>query len=675
MSFVMGPVILHAVLHKTSWYFLSKLVYCSLATFSSSTYTHTRRLSKQACISLLQRCVSMKQLKQIHCQILITSLHRSRDIIDDLLVFCTLSDFGDLNYAAKLFVTLEDEPSLFLYNLMIKAFAKKSFRDALLLFHEMRNRGISPDNFTYPIVLKSMAALRMASDIRKTHIVIIKSGFEFDSFTRNSLLDAYANVGHIEMSRILFDEMPIKDVISWNSMINAYVKCNMFKDAISLYHKMEREGVKPDEATVVSTLSACTALGNLELGERIHLLVKKQLRFSITLGNALLDMYTKCGPLDMARRFFDVMPCKNVISWTTMVSGYVKRGDLGEARQLFVQSPVRDVVLWTALINGYVQYNQFDEALVLFREMQLKGIKPDKFTVVSILTVCASLGALEQGRWIHGYIKDNRIRVDTVLGTALIDMYAKCGCIDKSLEIFSIVERRDAAIWTSIIYGLAMNGEIDKALELFSEMTRVGTTPDDITFVGVLSACSHGGLVDEGRKYFRAMKEMYHIEPKLEHYGCFIDLLGRAGLLVEAEGIIRNIPKGIIRDVLPLWGSLLGACRIHGNVEMGERLAKEILELQSGNSGIHTLIANIFAAADRWEDVNKVRREMKDLGIKKTPGCSSIEVNGVIREFLVRDTSYPENREIYLLLHSLSRVMDLEQKLEMENFILYDDCS
>ncbi|RWW87351.1 hypothetical protein BHE74_00003829 [Ensete ventricosum] len=617
---------------------LSKLAGHSLNSFTS-TSTHTRGLTKKSCLSLLQRCNSMKQLKQIHCQMFAASLHRSRDVVDDLIVFCTHPDSGELSYAATVFETLEDGPSLFLYNLMIKAFTKKNHFDyALMLFYRMRSQDVSPDNFTYPLVLKSMAGLSMASDVWKTHVLIVKSGFQFDPFTRSSLMDVYSEMGHVEMSRTLFDETPEMDVISWNVMIGAYVKCRKFEDAISVYQKMVREGVKPDEATLVSTLSACSALGNLELGTKLHVRMHKELWFSVTLGNALLDMYTKCGPVDGAQRFFDSMPTKNVVSWTSMVSGYVKCGELDKARQLFDRSPGKDVILWTALINGYVQCNRFDEALALFREMQLKGTKPDKFTVVSLLTACASLGALEQGRRIHGYIQDNRIRLDAVVGTALIDMYAKCGCIDKSLEVFSIVERRDTTIWTSIIYGLAMNGESGKALELFAEMRRAGAKPDDITFIGVLSACSHGGLVNEGRRFFHAMKERYRVEPKLEHYGCFIDLLGRAGLLDEAEGLIRNIPEGIVKDVLPLWGSLLGACRIHGNVEMGDRLAKQILELESGNSDVHALIANIYAAAERWEDVKKIRRKMKDSGIKKTPGCSSVEVNGAIHEFLVGDS-------------------------------------
>lgn len=265
---------------------------------------------------------------------------------------------------------------------------------------------------------------------------------------------------------------------------------------------------------------------NLELGKEIHGYVANELGFTTVIGNALLDMYAKCGCLSVARQIFDEMHTKNVICWTSMVSGYVNCGELDEARKLFEKSPTRDIVLWTAMINGYVQFNRFDEAVALFREMQIRRVKPDKFTVVALLTGCAQLGALEQGKWIHGYIDENRISVDTVVGTSLIEMYAKCGCVEKSLDIFYELKEKDTASWTSIICALAMNGKTSKALELFLEMKQAGATPDDITFIGVLSACGHGGLVEEGRQFFNSMTKQYEIEPKLEHYGCLIDLLG-----------------------------------------------------------------------------------------------------------------------------------------------------
>ncbi|KAK1259203.1 Pentatricopeptide repeat-containing protein [Acorus gramineus] len=643
----------------TSLQNLSKPDHHLLFFSSFSTLKHTTPLTKSPCISLIQTCKSMKHLKQIHCQLFKASLHLNKDVLNKLLAFSTDPKTGDIKHAEKMFENLRN-PSLFMYNLMIRAFTKKgSFDKTFSLFRRLREDQFSPDNFTYPFVLKAIGCLREVAEAEKIRGLVIKTGFEFDSFVRNSLVDMYAEMGLLGISRGLFTETPKRDVIAWNVMINGCVKCGKYEDALSIFKAMEEEGVGPDEGTLVSILSTCAALGNLEVGMRIHSHVTEELKCSTILGNALIDMYSKCGSLEAARRCFKSMRSKNTISWTTMVSGYANRGRLEEAWELFKRSPSRDVVSWTAMINGYIQFSHFDEALSLFREMQLQHIKPDRFTVVSLLTACAHLGALEQGKWIHRYIKDNRIRIDCFVGTALVDMYAKCGYVEKSIEVFDQIERRDTASWTSIICGLALNGHTFKALNLFREMERVGTKPDDITFIGVLSACVHGGLVNEGRRCFYAMKETYKIEPKVEHYGCLVNLLARAGLFKEAEELITSVPSD--ENVMPLWGSLLGACRIHGDVSASERVAKQVLKSETRNSGTYALLANIYAAADQWEEVNKVRRKMKEIGVKKPPGCSSVEVDGVVYEFLIGDSSHPQTQEIYSMLMEVTRMMDREE--------------
>ena len=583
------------------------------------------------------------------------------------MVCCTDPSIGNLHYAERIFNYI-DIPGLFIYNLVIKAFTKNgSFRKAVLLFRQLREEGLSPDNFTYPFVFKAIGCLGEVREGEKVYGFVVKSGLEFDTYVCNSLMDMYAEVGRVQNLRQVFEEMPQRDVVSWNVLISGYVKCRRYEDAVDVFRRMQQQSsLRPNEATVVSTLSACIALKMLELGKEIHRYVREQLGFTIKIGNALVDMYCKCGHLSIARQIFNDMPIKTVICWTSMVSGYVNCGQLDEARELFERSPVRDVVLWTAMINGYVQFNRFDDAVALFREMQIKRVSPDRFTLVALLTGCAQLGTLEQGKWIHGYIDENKIMIDAVVGTALIEMYAKCGFIEKSLEIFNGLKEKDTASWTSIICGLAMNGKTSKALELFAEMVQTGVKPDDITFIGVLSACSHGGLVEEGRKHFRSMTAVYQIEPKLEHYGCLIDLLGRAGQLDEAEELIEKSPNVNNEVIVPLYGALLSACRTHGNVEMGERVAKRLVGIESGDSSVHTLLANIYASADRWEDVTKVRRKMKDLGVKKVPGCSSVEVNGIVHEFLVGDASHPEMREIYSMLDSIAKPLLGLDENEME---------
>ncbi|KAG5079493.1 hypothetical protein JHK86_003558 [Glycine max] len=539
------------------------------------------------------------------------------------------SSLGDFNYANRIFNHIH-HPSLFIYNLMIKAFVKRgSLRSAISLFQQLRERGVWPDNYTYPYVLKGIGCIGEVREGEKIHAFVVKTGLEFDPYVCNSLMNMYAELGLVEGFTQVFEEMPERDAVSWNIMISGYVRCKRFEEAVDVYRRMQMESnEKPNEATVVSTLSACAVLRNLELGKEIHDYIANELDLTPIMGNALLDMYCKCGCVSVAREIFDAMIVKNVNCWTSMVTGYVICGQLDQARYLFERSPSRDVVLWTAMINGYVQFNHFEDAIALFGEMQIRGVEPDKFIVVTLLTGCAQLGALEQGKWIHNYIDENRIKMDAVVSTALIEMYAKCGCIEKSLEIFNGLKDMDTTSWTSIICGLAMNGKTSEALELFEAMQTCGLKPDDITFVAVLSACGHAGLVEEGRKLFHSMSSIYHIEPNLEHYGCFIDLLGRAGLLQEAEELVKKLPDQNNEIIVPLYGALLSACRTYGNIDMGERLATALAKVKSSDSSLHTLLASIYASADRWEDVRKVRSKMKDLGIKKVPGYSAIEVDG-----------------------------------------------
>ncbi|XP_057739390.1 pentatricopeptide repeat-containing protein At1g31430 [Arachis stenosperma] len=587
------------------------------------------KLMKGICISLLKCCKSMSQLKQIQTPICTVGLQQDRHTLNKLMAFCVHSSVGDFHYAHRIFNHIH-EPSLFVYNIMIKAFVKRgSFREAVSLFGRMRYDAMSPDNYTYPYVLKAIGCIGEVHEGQKVHAFVVKTELESDPYVCNSLMDMYAELGKVGCFKQLFDEMLERDTVSWNIMIAGYARCGKFQEAIDVFQQMQKESnEKPNEATVVGTLAACSALKNIKVGMETHNYIKKELDLTAKIGNALLDMYCKCGCLSEAQKIFYEMPEKNVNCWTTMVAGYVNCGQLDEARALFERSPSRDIVLWTAMINGYVQFNRFDEAIALFQEMQNRGINPDKFILVSLLTGCAQLGALEQGKWIHNYIDESRIKVDAVVGTALIEMYAKCGYIEKSLEVFYGLRQKDTATWTSIIYGLAMNGRASKALELFEAMLTFGARPDGITFIAVLSACCHGGLVEEGRKYFHSMKRIYLVEPKLVHYGCFVDLLGRAGLLDEAEELIKKFPDQNSEMIAPLYGALLSACRLHGNIDMGERLAMALAKVKSSDSSLHTLLANIYAYADKWEDVSKVRSKMKDMGIKKVPGCSAIEVNG-----------------------------------------------
>jgi pentatricopeptide repeat protein len=398
------------------------------------------------------------------------------------------------------------------------------------------------------------------------------------------------------------------------------------RTAVEVAEEMERSGVTPDTATMVTVVTACSRAGNLSLGRRIHAYMNGVFGFSLPVANTLVDMYTKNGCLQEAVKLFEQMPERNIISSTILVSGYALAGQLDKARALFYQSTERDLILCTAMINACVQHGSYEEALTLFRDMQMQGVEPDRFTVVTLLTCCANIDALDQGEWIHQYAEGRKMKLDAVLGTALIEMYSKCGHVDKALKVFERMKGRDAAAWTAIICGLATNGQANRALELFEEMKVGRAKPDGITFIGVLNACCHSGLVDEGRKHFQAMKEVYHIEPRIEHYSCLVNLLGRAGVLDEAEKLICGMP--VDNDTMPLYGALLTACKAHDNVEMSKRLMKRIARQASQNPDVNVLVFNVYATANRWDDAIRVRSKMVRPTSKKTAGCSLIEVNG-----------------------------------------------
>lgn len=355
-------------------------------------------------------------------------------------------------------------------------------------------------------------------------------------------------------------------------------------------------------------------------------------------------MYVTFQSLEEARKVFDKMPLRDTVSWTTLMTGYSQCGLVDEAFLVFESMPERNSVSWNAMIASYVQSNRFHETFALFRRMQAEKWELDKYLAASMLAACTGLGALEQGEWIHGYIKKSGIELDSKLATTIIDMYCKCGCLEKAFEVFNELPHKGISSWNCMIGGLAMHGKGDAAIRLFKEMQREGVAPDSITFVNLLSACAHSGLVEEGRHSFRSMIEVHGIEPRSEHFGCMVDLLGRAGMLEEAKKLIDEMPISPDAGVL---GALVGACKIHGDFELGERIGKKVIELEPNNSGRYVLLANLYAKAGRWEDVGKTRKLMNDRRVKKAPGFSMIEMGGVVTEFLAGGRAHPEAKEIY----------------------------
>lgn len=571
-----------------------------------------------------------------------------------LIAYCAISEGRNLDYCTKLLYNAET-PNAFSWNVAIRGYSEsENPEEAVVLYKEMlRDDGSRPDNYTYPLLLKVCASLSLKLMGIQLLGKVLKLGFGLDIYVHNAVIHMLVSCGELEAARKMFDESCVRDLVSWNSLVNGYARSGLAWEALRLYREMEAERVKPDEVTMVGVVSSCAQLEDLNRGREFHRYIKENgLNLTVQLSNTLMDMYVKCGNLEEAQTIFDSMAKRTIVSWTTMVMGYAKLGYLDIAQKLFREMPEKDVVPWNAIIGGYVQAKRSKEALALFHEMQASNIKPDEITMVNCLSACSQLGALDVGIWIHHYIEKHNLFLNVALGTALVDMYAKCGNIRKALQVFQDMPQRNSLSWTAIICGLALHGNAYDAVSYFIEMIDIGLVPDEITFLGVLSACCHGGLVEEGRKYFAQMTSKFNLFPKLKHYSCMVDLLGRAGLLEEAEELIKSMPMEADAVV---WGAFFFACRMHGHVTIGERAASKLLELDPGDSGIYVLLANMYGEGNMWEEARKVRKMMTERGVEKTPGCSSIEVNGNAYEFTVRDKSHPQSVEIYECLFQLTR--------------------
>lgn len=553
-----------------------------------------------------------------------------------------------MNYARLLFDKIPD-PSVYIWNTMMKGYSRiECPSHAVSMYVDMLRRNVEPDNYTYPFLLKGFTRNITVECGKGLHAHVVKFGFESNVYVQNALIHMYVLCGKIDIARGVFDMSLKKDVVTWNAMISGYNRIKQFDESRNLFDEMEKERMLPTSVTLVTVLSACSKLKDLDVGKRVHQYVKDcEVEHNLILDNALIDMYAVCGEMGTALGIFESMNNRDVISWTAIVTGYANLGQLDLAQKYFEQMPEKDLVSWTAIIDGYLQVNQFKEALTLFRRMQTSNVKPDQFTMVSILTACAHLGAFEMGEWIKAYIDKNKIEKDAFVGNALIDMYFKCGNVEKAFTIYNEMPYRDKFTWTAMIVGLATNGHGEEALNMFSQMLEASIIPDEITYIGVLCACTHAGLVDEGRKFFARMTAQHGIGPNVVHYGCMVDLLGRAGHLREAHKVIMKMP---IRPNSIVWGALLGACRVHRDAKMAEMAAKELLEVEPENGAVYSMLCNIYAACNRWENLRELRKVMMDKGIKKTPGCSLIEMNGSVHEFVAGDKSHPQCEQIYAKL-------------------------
>ncbi|XP_057761217.1 pentatricopeptide repeat-containing protein At3g29230-like [Arachis stenosperma] len=583
------------------------------------TWFSTRRLLDEK-LSDLHRCSNLNTVKQIQAQVFKNDLHQDPYVAPKLVAAFSLS--RHLPSAVNAF-NLVTNPNTHLYNTLIRAQAQNKAHPSVAFetFFQMQRNGVFSDSFTYTCLLKSFDGYSCFRMVQMIHTHVVKFGFfGSDIFVPNSLIDSYCKCGGAGMDAAiqLFLEMEERDVVTWNSLIGGLVRGGEFEKACKVFDEMP-------ERDVVS-------------------------------WNIMLDGYAKAGQMGKAFEMFEGMPERNVVSWASMVWGYCRAGDMNMARMLFDKCPGKNLVIWTTMISGYAEKGLVNEATKLYDKMEGVGMRIDDGFLISILAACAESGMSALGKRIHASVERRRLRCSTKVLNAFIDMYAKCGCVDVALGVFSRIEKKDLVSWNSMIQGLGIHGRGEKALELFTRMVHEGFEPDKYTFIGLLCACTHAGLVNEGRNYFYSMEKVHGIVPQVEHYGCMIDLLGRGGNLEEAFQLVRSMPMEPNEIVL---GTLLGACRMHNDVDLAKAVCEHLFELAPLDPGNFNLLSNIYAQAGDWVNVASVRWQMKNTGSQKPSGASSIEVEEEVHEFTAFDQSHPKSDDIYRMIDRL--IKDIRQ--------------
>ncbi|CAA0827532.1 Pentatricopeptide repeat-containing protein [Striga hermonthica] len=451
----------------------------------------------------------------------------------------------------------------------------------------------------------------------------------------------------------IFSLIPNPSSFDCNAIIRAHTHLSSPSTALDFYTQMRRRSIPPDFHTFPFVLKACGLSGDPHsLAGNLHSeLLKFGFSADLFVHNALACAYSKGGDFGLAQKVFEESLSKDVVSYNVMIDGLVKIGEVDRARNVFDEMPERDSVSWATLLAGYAKSTRCAEAVELFDRMVGSKVGLDNVALVSGLSACAQLGDLEKGKKIHDIIRRNRLKVDSYLGTALVDLYAKCGQIKTAEEVFVSCGLKNVSLWNAMLVGLAVHGHGKQLLDYFSRMVKNRVKPGGVTILGVLVGCSHSGLTNEARKIFSEMEDVYKVPRELKHYGCMADLLGRAGLINEAMDMIEKMP---MRGDVFVWGGLLGGCKIHGNLEIAERAADRVMQVRPEDGGVYSVLAHMYANSGRWDDLVRVRK-LRDCrwGLKKVAGCSSIEVDGITHEFVSGDCLHPCTEEIHWVLNGL----------------------
>lgn len=632
----------------------------------------------------------------------------------------------------------------FSWTVMIVGSMEKGFYlEGLKYFCDMLDSGVWPDGFTYSAILQVCVGLDCVYLGKMVHAHVAMTGFASHTFVSTSLLNMYMKLGEVDDSCRVFNTMTEHSQVSWNAVISGFASTGHCVEAYNYFLLMNEEGFRPDGCTFTSVLKAVGKLHDADKGKEVHKCVSELgMESNVGPGTALIDMYSKCGALSDARSVFfrNFTNCKVNVPWNAMISGYSQRGcgqealelyvkmcendvkadaytwcsvfgaiaelkhlkfarkvhgrvlksgtdsmvlnvkntiadayskcgSLDDVRKVFDRIEVRDVVSWTTMLTAYSECFQWEEALAIFSKMRKEGSTPNQFTFSSVFAACASLCFLDFGCQVHGLLLKSGLDADKLVETALMDMYAKCGNITEAEKVFCSISKPDIVSWTAIISAHAQHGNMGHALRMFKRMELLGIHPNGVTLLCVLFACSHGGMVEEGLNYFQQMEETYGLVPQMEHYACIVDLLGRVGRLNEAMEFIQNM---LIEPTDMVWQTLLGACRVHGNVELGQIAAKKILSITPEYSAPYVLLSNTYMEKGSFRDGIRMRTVMKRQGVKKEPGWSWISVNGEVHKFYSGDKNHPRKDQIYFMLQELRKKIKETGYVQDKPYVLQD---
>ncbi|KAL3655273.1 hypothetical protein CASFOL_001059 [Castilleja foliolosa] len=595
----------------------------SVTLSSSSSSSSSPIISRAQLIKLLNSAKTLKHAAQIHAHLITRSYLSTPVLFNSLLnlysrcghVFQSLALFSASNS--------NDTKNVFTYTSIITHLSHSNLHSkALTFFNEMRGRNIYPNNFTFSAVLPACGDAVVG---RQMHSLIYKHGFESDVFVGSALVDKYAKSGEMGCARKVFDEMPERNLVSWNSVIVGFLRNGCYGEAICFFTSLIAEDViRPDQVSFSSVLSACANACNVIMGRQVHgVVVKHGMEWLAYVKNSLMDMYCKAGVFDDAEKLFKTTGNRDVVTWNVMVMGFVKNGN-------------------------------FEDACNYFWFMRREGILPDESSFSTVLNAAAGIAALDQGTLIHNQIIKTGFGGNTCVASSLITMYAKCGSLVDARRAFGETEAHNVISWTAMLSAFQQHGCANQVIELFDDMLRAGLEPDYITFVSVLSACGHTGQVDDGFSYFHLMSQKYNVNPGLEHYACMVDLLGRAGRLHDAKKFVENMP---IKPDISVWGALLGACRKHGNLDMGKEVAERLFQIEPNNPGNYVLLYNMYALRGKLDEANEVRRLMGFNRVKKEAGCSWLDFKNTTHVFKAHDRSHCMTKEIYEMLGKVEELV------------------